>query len=120
MTTKPCSLRPAGMVIESENEIRFHSGMAIPAVLPETSRDDEQSLADLRPGREARIVAIDGEGPIAGRLLDLGLVPGTHIRVVRRAPLGDPILYELRGYRIALRASEARLVSVLPRVETDA
>ena len=48
-----------------------------------------------------------------GKLLaDLGFCPGTRVRVVRRAPLGDPVLYELRGYRIALRRSEARLIRV--------
>jgi Fe2+ transport system protein FeoA len=48
------------------------------------------------------------------RLADLGFCPGTHVRVVRRAPLGDPVLYELRGYRIALRRTESARIRVRP------
>ena len=70
------------------------------------------SLADLEPGAEARVEAVSGESPIAKRLLDLGFVPGTAVRVLRRAPLGDPVEYELRGYRLCLRRSEARRVRV--------
>lgn len=71
-------------------------------------------LTALKPGDSAEILQIsDGGAPrISGRLKALGFVPGTLVKVVRRAPLGDPIEYELRGGRISLRASEARLVSI--------
>ena len=46
------------------------------------------------------------------RLLDLGLLPGTPVRALRRAPLGDPGVYELRGYRLCLRRSESDRVQV--------
>jgi len=49
---------------------------------------------------------------VSRRLLDLGFVPGTRVRVVRRAPLGDPTLYELRGTQLCLRRSEAARVRV--------
>lgn len=56
-----------------------------------------------------------GDGsPVTRRLLDLGFVPGTHVVVVRRAPLGDPTLYELRGTQLCLRRSEAERVQVRP------
>jgi len=71
-------------------------------------------LADLPPGSVARIAAVDPQSPIGRRLLDLGFVPGTQVRVVRRAPLGDPVEYELRGYRVCLRRSEALRVEVAP------
>ena len=71
-------------------------------------------IATLAPGQRARIVAVDGSGPEGGRLLDLGFVPGTGVAILKRAPLGDPVVYELRGYRICLRASEASLVRVRP------
>jgi ferrous iron transport protein A len=41
-----------------------------------------------------------------GRVADLGFVPGTHVKVIRRAPLGDPIEIEIRGYRLCLRSSD--------------
>ncbi|MFB3051734.1 MAG: ferrous iron transport protein A, partial [Acidimicrobiia bacterium] len=50
---------------------------------------------------------IDANDPVGRRLADLGLVPKTRIRTVRRAPLGDPTVYELRGYRLCLRRNEA-------------
>ena len=70
------------------------------------------SLADLEPGAGARVAAVDARTAIGRRLLDLGFVPGTEIRVVRRAPFGDPVEYELRGYRLCLRRSEALRVEV--------
>ena len=69
-------------------------------------------LTDLPPGAIAEVVAVDPESPAAKRLLDLGFTPGTEVRVVRRAPLGDPKLYELRGMQLCLRRSEAVWVRV--------
>ncbi len=72
------------------------------------------SLAKLGVGASAVIEAIEGESEsgVGLRLLDLGFVPGTRVRVLRRAPLGDPTLYELRGTRLCLRRSEAERVRV--------
>ena len=69
-------------------------------------------MTELPPGSEATIVSIDDEGPVGRRLLDLGLLPGTHVRALRHAPLGDPGLYELRGYRLCLRRTETDRVRV--------
>ena len=77
------------------------------------------SLADLEPGADARVEAVDAGTPIGKRLLDLGFVPGTAVRVLRRAPLGDPVEYELRGYRLCLRRTEARRVRVAPTRAAD-
>jgi ferrous iron transport protein A len=71
------------------------------------------SLADLEPGAAAVIEGIHTAAPAGQRLLDLGFVPNTPVRVLRRAPLGDPIEFELRGYRICLRHSEATWIHVL-------
>jgi len=72
------------------------------------------ALAALAPGHSACVVAVDGSCPESERLLDLGFVPGTRVDVLKRAPLGDPVVYGLRGYRICLRASEANLIRVRP------
>ncbi len=69
-------------------------------------------LADLEPGAAGMIEEVDASGPEGQRLLDLGFLPRTWIRMVRRAPLGDPIEFELRGYRMCLRRSEAARVHV--------
>jgi Fe2+ transport system protein FeoA len=72
-------------------------------------------LADLPPGASARVESVASDGALARRLLDLGFVPGTEVSVVRRAPLGDPAEYELRGTRLCLRRSEASRVRVRRR-----
>lgn len=61
------------------------------------------SLADLNPGESGRLAA--GTRP-STRLASLGFVAGTEVHVVRRAPLGDPVEIELRGYRVCLRADQ--------------
>jgi ferrous iron transport protein A len=72
----------------------------------------EQSLADLEPGDSAVVVGVRSTDATGRRLQDLGFLPSTRVRAIRRAPLGDPSVYELRGYRLCLRRSEARQVRV--------
>jgi len=71
-----------------------------------------QPLSRLAPGQCAVVKVLDGSSPIGRRLFDLGFRPGTRLRVIRRAPLGDPTTYELRGSRFCLRRSEAERVGV--------
>jgi ferrous iron transport protein A len=71
-------------------------------------------LARLPIGAAAVVDSVESGSPVTRRLLDLGFVPGTRVRAVRRAPLGDPTLYELRGAQLCLRRSEARRVRVRP------
>lgn len=77
-----------------------------------TDPDPAATLDRLGPGAFGRIARIEGAGPVPRRLMELGLVPGTEVRVVRRAPLGDPLEIEVRGVRLALRESEARTIHV--------
>jgi Fe2+ transport system protein FeoA len=71
-------------------------------------------LARLRVGSLAVVDGVESGSPVSRRLLDLGFVPGTPVRVLRRAPLGDPTLYEVRGTRLCLRRTEAERVRVRP------
>jgi len=71
-------------------------------------------LTQLAPGASGEIVHVEAGSGIGRRLLDLGFIPGTPLRVLRRAPLGDPIVYELRGTRICLRQIEATHILVRP------
>ena len=73
-----------------------------------------RSLADLELGGQATIVEISAPGLARERLFDLGFVPGTLITLVRRAPLGDPCVYALRGVQMCLRGEEAARISVQP------
>lgn len=74
-------------------------------------------LADLTPGARARIVEVIGNDAVAARLGHLGFLPGTLIRVVRRAPLGDPTIYELRGNQMCLRKAESRRITISQLVD---
>lgn len=56
---------------------------------------------------------------IDARLEQMGFLPGTTVKVERRAPLGDPTVYELRGYRLALRRESAATVTVDPAEPAD-
>jgi Fe2+ transport system protein FeoA len=75
--------------------------------------DARGSLATLTSGSAARVVRVRGTGPVAQRLMEMGLVPGTPIRFVRVAPLGDPIQVRVRNYHLALRRNEAQAILVL-------
>ncbi len=69
-------------------------------------------LEDLRNGEEAEIVKILGDGPFRIRLMEMGFVPGAKVRVVRYAPLKDPVEYEIKGYHVSLRHEEAAKILV--------
>lgn len=70
------------------------------------------SLADAALGQRVRIVAIEGSDALSIRLMEMGLTPGVEIELVGRAPLGDPLEFAVRGYRLSLRRAEAARVSV--------
>jgi Fe2+ transport system protein FeoA len=76
----------------------------------------EPSLADLPVGGAAEIVSIDCGRLMSRRLMEMGLLPGTPVRIVRFAPLGDPIEVRLRDYSLSLRRAEAARIRVRPEV----
>ncbi len=71
------------------------------------------SLDRLRAGAPARVLAVEGTGAVARRLMEMGVVPGAPVRVVKAAPLGDPLEVRVRNYHLALRRSEAQTISVV-------
>jgi ferrous iron transport protein A len=70
------------------------------------------TLDELKPGELARVKKVIGKGAIRRRLMDMGLVSGVEVKMVKAAPLGNPIEYKLRGYHLALRKSEACTVEI--------
>jgi ferrous iron transport protein A len=70
------------------------------------------TLASLSRGNEAIVQSISGHDAIAIRLMEMGIVPGTKIQMIGMAPLGDPLEFELRGFRLSLRKTEAERVSI--------
>jgi Fe2+ transport system protein FeoA len=72
------------------------------------------ALSALRNGQTAVLVRVGGERGYRRRLLELGFVPGTGLRMVRRVDVGDILEVELRHSRVSLRLSEARSIEVEP------
>jgi ferrous iron transport protein A len=72
------------------------------------------SLDALEAGTPARVLAVRGSGALARRLMEMGVVPGAPVRVIKAAPLGDPLEVRVRNYHLALRRSEAQTISVVP------
>ena len=70
------------------------------------------TLDKLPLGQEAVITAVGGEGPLRCRLLDMGLIPKTRVRVEKIAPLGDPLELRVRGYSLSLRKEDAGKIEV--------
>lgn len=69
-------------------------------------------LSDLEPGAWGVIVRLPDGIPSLTRLREFGLLPGTRVQYVRRAPLGDPVEISVRGALLSLRGSEAALIEV--------
>jgi ferrous iron transport protein A len=70
------------------------------------------TLDTLPEGARARIRNVTGEDAISVRLMEMGVLDGEEVFVVGAAPLGDPVEYEIRGYRLSLRKAEARRVEI--------
>jgi ferrous iron transport protein A len=70
------------------------------------------TLDQLPRGARARIVDVTGDDGLSMRLLEMGVVEGEEIECLGAAPLGDPLEFFLRGYRLSLRIAEARRVVI--------
>jgi ferrous iron transport protein B len=69
-------------------------------------------LSELKTGEEGSIIQVRGRGAFRRRIMEMGFVNGEKIKVIKNAPLKDPIEYSLMGYRVSLRRSEADLIEV--------
>ena len=69
------------------------------------------TLIELKPGQRSRIVGWTSAAPPA-RLLEMGMLPGAEVELIRFAPLGDPIDIKVRGLHLSIRKSEAQLVEI--------
>jgi Fe2+ transport system protein FeoA len=70
------------------------------------------SLAQLGVGCCGKVLSVSGDADLRRRLLEMGLCGGATVECVRKAPLGDPIEYKIRGYLLSLRGEQARCVTV--------
>lgn len=70
------------------------------------------TLTEVPLGTDARVIAVNGEGRVTRRLLEMGVIPGVAVQVVKKAPFGDPIEVRVRRYSLAMRRSEADSIEV--------
>lgn len=85
-------------------------------VLPGTTNRAIPScpLSGLSVGDCGRVLAVSGDPECRRRLLEMGFCNGALVETIRRAPLGDPIEYRLRGYCLCLRQEQAQCITVAP------
>ena len=72
------------------------------------------TLAQLEIGQSARITAVGGEGALRQHFLDMGLIPGAEVTLVKFAPMGDPMELRIHGYELTLRLADAAKIDITP------
>lgn len=75
-------------------------------------KNEEIALSQLKIGDACVVTNVLGEGKVRRRLFDMGVTPGARIKIIKKAPLGDPIQIIIRNYDLTLRKNEAELVIV--------
>ena len=75
-------------------------------------KESMKTLRELEIGESAQIVAVGGEDQLRKHLLDMGLIPGTYVKLVKFAPLGDPMQLTVHGYELTLRLADAAHIQV--------
>lgn len=76
----------------------------------------EMTLNDVQPGSTVRIEGLENSN-IKSRLMSMGLIKGTSVKVLRSAPMGDPMAISVRSYNLALRIADAKNITVSVAVE---
>lgn len=71
------------------------------------------TLFDLNPGEKAVIIKVNGSGSFRKRLIEMGFIRGKTVTVIKKAPMQDPIQYEIMGYQVSLRSEEAEKIEVV-------
>ena len=77
------------------------------------------NICDLKPTQRARILSVGGDGSLRQHFLDMGLIPGSEITVIKYAPMGDPIELRIQNYELTLRVSDAARIQVEPLPENQ-
>lgn len=75
--------------------------------------DTITTLDKLTSGQTAKVKKVGGKGAVRRRLMDMGMIKGTEIIMVKASPMGDPVEYKMRGYSLSLRKSEAEMIQII-------
>ena len=71
-----------------------------------------KTLRDTKIGATAHVVKVHGEGAVRRRIMDMGITRGVEVKVIKTAPLGDPLEVTVRGYELSLRKADAAMIEV--------
>ena len=82
-------------------------------------RSEMATLKDTKPGEVVRVERLGGDGALRQHFLDMGIIPGTEITLVKYAPMGDPVELRLHGYELTLRLADAQQIEVSPAAGDD-
>ena len=82
--------------------------------VPGKSRERKvmRTLKDAKIGETVTVVKVAGHGPLRRRIMDMGIIRGTEIRVRKVAPLGDPVEVAIRGFELSLRRADLEIIEV--------
>ena len=75
------------------------------------------TLRDLQISKSAIITSVGGEGALRQHFLDMGVIPGTEVKLMKYAPMGDPMELMLHGYTLTLRLADAEKIEIVPLEE---
>ena len=70
------------------------------------------TLKELIPGQSARVVTVGGEGALRQHFLDMGVIPGAGVTLMKLAPMGDPMGLRIHGYELTLRLEDASKIEI--------
>jgi Fe2+ transport system protein FeoA len=82
------------------------------SIKPKVEKIACSTLTDVPIGSNVRVVSIDGANATSKRLMEMGVIPGVELTVVKTAPFGDPMEIRVRGYSLAMRRNEAATIEV--------
>ncbi len=68
--------------------------------------------SEMKIGQEGVIQAVLGTGSTRHRLLEMGIIPGTSLRMIKKAPFGDPIQIQIRNFYLSIRMSDAEMIMI--------
>ena len=72
-----------------------------------------RTLKDAKVGDTVTVTRLHGEGAVKRRIMDMGITKGVAIRVLKVAPLGDPMELNVRGYELSVRKADAEMIEIL-------
>lgn len=72
------------------------------------------TLDTLKPGKSAVVTTVGGEGALRQHFLDMGVLPGAELKLIKLAPMGDPMEFQIHGYELTLRVDDAKKIGIEP------